>query len=662
MNDRQYGAELPSHLPAGSDSPRAASSFIAGPWPFAIVLLLAALPYIGILRNDFVYTYDDKTLILDSAFVHSTQHLREVLTSTLFSNQGAPGGPPYYRPIAKLGFLLCYQIFGPNAYGFHLVSLLLNAAVVGMLFIFAERLLGSRLAAFAVAGLFALHPVHVEAVAWISAVTDIEVTLFYLLTFWCFLRIATPGGGRRTWALAAMTGSFILALLSKEQAITLPLLATTFEHFCRSDRGRTTFPQKLFRYGPLWLVSLVYVLLRVRLMGSFVHVKRMNPISALDTLLSALALIGEYVGELLWPVHLSAFHLFHASRSFLALPVLEGVLTVGVCAALLYALWKRERSVAFGILWLFGTLAPVLNARWMSAYVLGERYLYLPSVGFCLVAGWACAELWQSSQARSSNVKILVLGAACVLAALCTLRVGLRILDWRDDVTLFERSLVEAPSDYRLHDALGAALAIRGESVGAEREWVEALHLEPTSVEPLASLGALYAQEGHFEKALPLLESALEQNPNNADVHLNLGAAYAEMGKMDRAEQHFRAAVFLSPINFNSHNVLGKLYFDSQRLPEAEQQFRQSLQCEPNIAAYDYLGYVYAQQGDSLQAETAFKAALAIQSTDSHAHFHLGLLYAKGGQTALAKEELQKALATDPNNPEIIGALEKLRH
>ena len=661
MSDQRGGTEVRPHASPGTNVPTDPTRFLTGPWPIVILLLFASLPYIGILRNDFTYTYDDKVLILDSPYVHNIHHLREVLTSTLFSNQGAPGGPPYYRPLAKLGFLLCYQLFGPLACGFHLVSLLLNVAVVAMLFVFAEQLLGSRVAAFAIAGLFALHPVHVEALAWISAVTDIEVTLFYLLTFRCFLRIAAPEGGRRTWAVAAMTGSFVLALLSKEQAVTLPLLATIYEYFYRRDRLETTRLQKLLRHGPLWLVCLGYVLLRVHLMGSFVQVKRMNPIGTLDTLFSAVALVGQYMGELFWPVHLSAFHLFHASRSLFALPVLGGVSALGLCAFLFYVLWKRERQVSFGILWLFVTLAPVLNARWMSAYVLGERYLYLPSVGFCLVAGWACAVLWQSSLTRKSTVRTMVVAAACVVAALCVLRISLRILDWRDDVTLFKQSLAAVPDDFRLHDALGAAYAIRGELEGAEREWQEALRLEPNSLEPLASLGSLYAQEGRFEQAMPLLENALQQNPNDADVHLNLGSAYAETGKMDRAEQHFRAAVLLSPINFNSHNVLGKLYFDSHRLPEAEQQFRQSLQCEPNIAAYDHLGYIYVQWGDSARAEESFKAALALKSTDSHAHYNLGLIYAATGRSAQAVEELQAALAADPNNAEIRAALEKLR-
>jgi protein O-mannosyl-transferase len=647
--------------PALKVAPPRFNAFLAGRWPLAILLLLAALPYVGVLRNDFAYMYDDKPLILDSAYVHSTQHLREILTSTLFSNQGSPGGPPYYRPVAKLGFLLCYQLFGPSASGFHLVSLLLNVAVVGAVFLFAAELSGDRVAALATAGIFALHPAHVEAVAWIASVTDIEVTLFYVLTFWCFLRAAAPEGGRRGWAVAGMTASFALALLSKEQAVTLPVLATIYEFFLRGDRKTTSPLQKILRVGPLWLLCVLYILLRVQLMGSFEHVKTMNAMSLPQVLLSALALTGQYLGVLLWPVHLSSFHLFHASQSLFAPAVLAGILALGICAVLFIRLWKNAPQASLGILWLLITLAPVLNARWMSAYVLCERYLYLPSVGFCLVAGWACAQLWKTAADRGNSGRMILIGAACVVAALCALRISLRVLDWYDDITLFRQALVDVPGDYRLHDALGAAYAIRGQRDLAEQEWKESLRLDPKSLEPLTSLGSLYAQEGRFNQAMPLLENALQMNPDSADIHLNLGAAYAETGRMDLAEQHFRAAVAISPINFNSHNVLGKLYLDSHRLPEAEEQFRQSLQSEPNLAAYDHLGYIYMQRGESAQAEQAFKAALLLNKMDSHAHYNLGLIDAAAGRNSDAIEELQSALAADPNNADILGELQKLQ-
>jgi len=661
MNNPRDGTENRSPAAHGADISQRAASFFAGPWPLMVLLLLATLPYIGILRNDFAYTYDDRVLILDNPYVHNFQHLREVLTTTLFSSLGAQGGTPYYRPLATLCFLFCYQIFGPVAYGFHLVSLLLHAAAAGVLFLLAEQLLGDRVAAFAAAGLFALHPVHVEAVAWISAVTDLEVTLFYLLTFWCFLRIAAPGGERRIWAAAAMTASFVLAIFSKEQALTLPLLALVYEHFYRGDRGETTPFQKMLRYGPLWLVGLGYALLRVRLMGVFAHTTGMHPIDLPETLLSALALVGQYLGILLWPARLSAFHPFHASINFLEIPVLVGVGALGLCAYLFFDLWRRARPASFGIPWLFFTLAPVLNARLMSAYVFGERYAYLPSVGFCIVAGWACATLWQAASSRREVLRTTLLVAGCVVASLCALRISVRVLDWQDDITLFTQALAAEPGDYRCHDALGLAYWIRGDSDKAEREWQETLRLEPNNNQTLELLGALYAQRKRLDLAIPLLERSLLLNPRNEDAHMNLGAAYAETGKMDRAEEQFHAAVLLSPLNFNAHNMLGKLYFDSNRLPQAEQQFLQSLECEPNLAAYDHLGYIYAQWGDHDRAEKSFKAALGMKCTDSHAHFHLGLIYAATGRNAQAVEELQAALAADPNNPEIRSALDKLR-
>jgi tetratricopeptide (TPR) repeat protein len=661
VNDPKGETEVRPLVAPGTDVLPRAAKFFTGPWPLAFLLLLAVLPYIGILRSDFAYAFDDKILILDSPYVHSFHHLREALTTTLFSNMGAQAGIPYYRPVVKLGFLLCYQLFGPLAFGFHLFSLLLNVAAVGMLFLVAERLLGNRVAAFATATLFALHPVHVEAVAWISAMTDLELTLFCLLAFWCFLRIAAPAGGNRIWAIAAMTMSFVLALLSKELAVTIPLLATIYEHFYRGDRRETRSWQKLLRYGPLWLAFLGYILLRVKLIGSIGRDTGMHPASQMEMILSALAIVGQYLGLLIWPSRLSAFHVFPASISVLAPSVLTGGCALVLCAFLFYNLWRRARPASFGILWLFVTLTPVLNIRWMGAYVLGERFLYLPSVGFCLVTGWACATLWQSSAKRNDVVRTVVIAAACLVVALCVFRIGLRVLDWQDDITLFTQSLRTQPNDFRLHDALGAAYWIRGDWERAEREWQTTLRLEPNSAEPLNSLGVLYAQQKRYDQAMPLLEKAFKLNPNDAAAHLNLGGAYAEMGKMDGAEEQFRAAVFLFPLDFNAHNLLGKLYFDSKRLIEAEQQFRQSLQCEPNLAAYDYLGNIYMEWEDRNRAERAFKAALALKSTDSRAHFNLGLIYAATERNSQAVEELQAALTADPHNAEILAALERLR-
>ena len=445
-----------------------------------------------------------------------------------------------------------------------MTSLLLHAAVVTVLFLFAERLFRDRGAAFGAAVLFALHPIHVEPVAWILAVCDLEMTFFYVLTFWCFLRVGEQRGGRRLWTQAAMTASFLLALGSKEPALTLPWLATIYEHFYREDRAQTTRAEKFLRQGPLWLVFLGYILMRVMVLGAVAHSTGLHQLTSRETLLSALALMGQYLSKLLWPAHLSAFYVFQVSTRLLQVRVLAGIGALALSAMVFVVLWKRARPASFGILWLLVTLMPVLNARWMGAYVFADRYFYLPSVGFCLVVGWAATALWRAAGGQQIVWRAAAVSAACFLAVLCVLRIVTRVPDWRDDVTLFTQSLAAEPNDYRLHDALGLAYWIRGESEGAEREWQETLRLEPNSVQTLDSLGALYAQQRRFDQAVPLLEQALRLNPHDADAHLNLGAVYAEMGKLDRAEEQFRAAVLLSPLNFNAHNLLGKLYFDSQ--------------------------------------------------------------------------------------------------
>src|SRR5271157_4957181 len=144
MSSRPDGTDTPTHAAPGPDIPPHAAPFLSGAWPLAVLLLLAILPYAGTLGNDFAYIYDDKAQIIDNPYVHSFGHLRETLTTTVWSFTDAHGMTNYYRPIMTIGFLLCYQVFGPLALGFHLTSLLLHAAVVTVLFLFARRLFRDR--------------------------------------------------------------------------------------------------------------------------------------------------------------------------------------------------------------------------------------------------------------------------------------------------------------------------------------------------------------------------------------------------------------------------------------------------------------------------------------------------------------------------------------
>lgn len=292
----------------------------------AILILMAVLPYVNSLRNGFVY--DDNTQVLNNPYVQDFDHLGDIFSTTVWSYVGAQGVTNYYRPMMTFSYLLLYQAFGPLAYPYHLVSVLLHAGIVCLLFALIARLTRRRSVALITAGLFAIHPVHTESVAWIAAVTDLQLTLFVLLAFGFYVRSAAPGGARRPGMQAAMTLSFILAMTSKEQSLMLPVLAMAYEHCFREDRGETTLRQKVGRYYLLWLVTGAYLMFRVRFFGALAPVLQISDLTWTQTILSSISLVGQYMGKLLWPAQLCAFYVFKRSTSLFDPSVLGGMLAL----------------------------------------------------------------------------------------------------------------------------------------------------------------------------------------------------------------------------------------------------------------------------------------------------------------------------------------------
>src|ERR1700722_9520221 len=200
-------------------SPRRRPAARTSPDTIAVLglLLLAWVPYLNTLSNAFVY--DDIPQLVDNPYVHSFRYLGKIFGSTVWSFQGAQGVTNYYRPLMSFAYVICYHFFGPIAFGFHLVNLVFHAGVVLLLFALTERLFGDRLLALSAAGLFALHPVHTESVAWIAGLPDLELSFFFLLTFLCYLNLERAGSEHRaSWKLyMPVLASYAMALLSKEQ-------------------------------------------------------------------------------------------------------------------------------------------------------------------------------------------------------------------------------------------------------------------------------------------------------------------------------------------------------------------------------------------------------------------------------------------------------------
>jgi tetratricopeptide (TPR) repeat protein len=624
----------------------------------AVLIVVAVLPYLNSLLNGFVQ--DDNRQILSNPYLRSFSHLREIFATNVWSYVGAQGMTNYYRPVMTLGYLLCYQFLGPLAYGFHLANVVLNAAVVCLVFLVTERIFRNRTLGFVAAVIFALHPIHSESVNWIAAVTDLQLTLFYLLTFWFFLGVAKPGGKRSGVAELGMVLSFTLALLAKEPAATLPFLATFFEHFLRDDRAQTSPGQKLSRYFTLWLIDVAYLLFRIRIFGGLAPVLQLSQISRREAFYSSFALVAQYVWKLLWPVNLCGFYAFHKSLALSDPRVVAGFLVLGLSVATFIYFWRRERLVSFGVLWFFLNVAPVLNARWLGANVFTERYLYLPSLGFCWIAAWGGRLLWMRLADRPTARKFYAAGLA-IVAILCLVRIVTRNRIWHDDPTFYRNTLAAQPDAIALRINLGAVYWNLGSPDQAEAEWREALLRAPNHWLILNNLGLACARKKRYDEAIEDFQRSIRLRPNYADSHMNLGRTYAETGAVEKAEAQLRAAVALAPLYVQARNELAKFYFDAGRFVEAEQQFRSSVTSGGTTQAWNSLGEIYSRWNRRQDAEHAFRQAVALDRFDSRAHFGLGAVLESEGRTNEALKEYAAGLQTDPRNPVALESVERLK-
>jgi Flp pilus assembly protein TadD len=645
----------------------AARDWLVARWrPFAVIAalaLLATLPYLNMLRNQFVY--DDTTQVLNDPYLQSFRYLPTIFTSTAFSYVGAGATDNYYRPMMLVSYLFCARLFGLYPRPFHVASLLFNTAVVIVLFKATERMFKDRVLALVAAALFALHPVHTEPVVWVAALPDLQSTLFCLLAFWAFLRLPQPNRVISVPVCLGMSISYALALLSKETAVTLPVLATLYEHFYRDDRGQTRWAQKIARYAPLWALDICYFLFRVRILGGLLPANPLRKIPYVEVLLYAIGLIGQYAWKFVWPVRLCAAYIFPFGVRAMLPSIALGVVVLSLFTIVFRHLWIHARRVSFGLLWFFVTLSPVLNSRWIrsatDALPFAERYLYLPSVGLCWVLAWGYIRLFEKTSGRAAVWRRGLVSAAVLLAVLFIVRIVIRNRDWQDDVTFSSRTLAVSPDSVEMHNILGAAYYRQGDIKAAEREWLQAQRIAPADTTLLDNLGLICMDEGRLEEAIALFKKSLLQRPGNTNARISLGMAFAKMGNLAQAEKELRAALVLSPLSVRAYNRLGELYFGEGKYMDAAEQFHRSVQLVPTTKAYLGEGLSHLRMGKLDEAETAFKAAEALNPWDSRTHFVLGFFYGVNGRTSEAIQEYQAGFKLDPNNQEARAAFQTLQ-
>jgi Flp pilus assembly protein TadD len=650
--------EIEKDSSVANRAPRSREALLLG-----ALILLSILPYFSTLGNSFVY--DDDFQVLQNPYIRNFHHVKQIVTSSVWSFRYTKIPTNYYRPLMQVQYLLLYQLYGPLAYSFHLANLLLHALVVILLFLVTRRLFRSEAIGFLSAAIFALHPIHTEAVAWVAGVSDLQLGAFLLLSFWFFLNLGDERR-KRWWTAPMMCVCFLLALLSKEPAIAFPVIAAAYQHFFAEDRTKTTRAQKAGRYAPIWIVAAIYLTARIGFMGSLIPRLQRPRLPWSQAILSSVTLAGDYLAKLVWPVRLSALYSFVPTTSWRDPGFIAGAAWLVGIAFLFILLWKRNRMAAFGIVWMIPILAPALNARWMSANVFAERYLYVPSIGFCWIVAAGIAAVWNAGGVKQHVwARVGIAAAGLTIAMLMTWRIIERNRNWHDDITFFGAAVRQNPNNANAHADLGSAYWNMSRHPEALAEWHTALACDPNNMYALDNLGMVAVSESRFADAEPLLRHGVKANANNAEGHAGLGQALAGLGRTAEAESEFQSAVNISPFDWDAYNRFAQFYEKLGRLQDAEREYDISVGVMVNSEALDGLGDLALKRGDLARAEKYFHDAADFDSFDHHAHFELTILYAQSGRQAEAEREYGLGQQTDVGTDELAiqakAAVEKHR-
>ncbi len=644
--------------------------------------LLALALYLPTLRHDFVF--DDRGVILENPLMRDISSLPHLLWTPYWNAPGIRGG--LYRPLTSASFALDRAIAGGFDPGwYHAVNILLHAAVTALVTALALLLLGSTGGACVAGLIFAAHPVHVEAVAGIVGRSELlagGLVLAALLS----QRAALRGRGRWSRLCLFFTpGAAFLAMLAKESAFVAPALGVLFEWAAPSGAGARR--RRAVLGGGYVLALLAALAARGAVLGSpgpgvsipFVD----NPAASAGPLagrLTALACVSRYARLLLWPHQLSADYSFHQ------IPVVRTawdplVLTGGAIVLTLVAgglgLRRRWPAVGFALLWLAVSALPISNLVVFIGTLLGERLLYLPSAGLCLLAG---ALYERASAARHKAPAGL---AALSIVGVLTGRSAWRIREWRDDFTLYRSAARVSPLSTRIRYNLGNAYLRQNQFAQAELEYRQALAIYGDFHDASANLGMAILQQGRALEALPILREASDRLPRNADLVVNVGSAYRALGDPARAEEQFRLALVLDPGSSKAWNNLGSLALARGDAATAEQAMRHAVEFDPSYAlfhinladalaaagrkeeafeefrrasrldprlpeAHRGLGEIALDTGDRTTAELQFRAALDGNPPSARAANFLGYLETLKGQPRVAEAYYERAVALDP--------------
>ncbi len=624
-----------------------------------------------VLHSDFI-RLDDPQYVTENGHVNSGLSWENVEWSF------QAGYASNWHPLTWMSHMLDAQLFGLRPGWHHLVNLLLHIANCVLLFLLLQRMTGATWRSAVVAALFALHPLHVESVAWVSERKDGLSTLFFLLTLAAYVRFTEcriPNSkskiGKWSWYGLALL-LFALGLMSKPMLVTLPFVLLLLDVWplnripnfgsqapanSNPASPRSTMAGLILEKVPFLLLAVASCVITLVAQQKGHSVSTSLPLDS--RVANAIVSFQEYLAKTFWPTRLAVFYPHPAIRSDALDPwtdwrALTGTLLLAVMSFSAFFRLKREPWFATGWFWFLGTLVPVIGIVQVGTQAMADRYMYIPSIGLFVCLVWIAAEFF--ADRHQAKVVMGTAGVAAVVA--CAIVARGQVNYWRNDLVLFGHALKVTTNNAVAHTIAGEALTIQGKYDLAKAHFQAAIDADPNYVNARYDLGVALARqafslakEGKLEEAAQAYASLLQLQPT-ALAHNSLGAVLWQLGKTDEALAHYSEALRLDPNYADAHYNLGVALAATGKLEDAATHFAEAVRLKPDHArALAGLGRVLAMQGKLDEARTQFIESLRLNSNSAETHLDYAMCLSALKETQSAIVEYRRALELNEQLP-----------
>lgn len=624
-----------------------------------IVLVISTIAvYWQIHGHDFVF-FDD------NQYVTENYRVQAGLTRAGFIWAFTTFYAANWHPLTWLSHMIDCEFLGLNAGMHHLTNLWFHLANTLLLFWLFRKMTGAIWRSAFVAALFALHPLHVESVAWVAERKDVLNTFLWLLSMLAYVGyVKRPAAGRYLLVLILFT----LGLMAKPMIVTLPVILLLMDYW---PLGRLQLKQQE-KTGYLWLkerpawflifekiplfalsgaASIITVIAQHK--GEAVQALEALPLSIRVS--NALIAYVTYIGKTLWPSGLGVFYP-HLERVQLAEAVGSGFL-LAILSVAFVAMFRKHPYLLTGWLWYLVTLIPVIGLIQVGAQSMADRYTYVPLIGLFVIVVWGISNIvkkWRRRQTALISSSVMVIGALII----CT---WLQVRHWKNNMTLCEHTLRVTESNWKIHGAIGAVLMEDGKYEEATGHFKKALDIYPLFEEAYLNLGVVKERQGLRQEAIGYYLEAIKVDPHYAEAHNNLGGVYALQNQIELAKKHYAEALRIDPEYANAHINLGSLLAYQGAIEEAIDHYSRALQIDPySTKGHLNLGIVLLHSKDPDKAILHFSEVLAIDSKSVQAQYGLARAYQMKGDLDKAVMFLKEALQNNPGNATIQRNLETI--